>query len=205
MNDYNNVWENSDSNYVNCPTGDNDISVDPEFVIPNPDWIVGEYDFHLQPTSHCIDAGDNDAIKLLNLPLLDLDDNPRIVNGDGIGGAIVDMGAFEYQAIIEIEATIDVDPNTLNLKSKGKWITAYIGLPEGYDINNIYIETVKLHYNGNSVEADWGDSQGTVYMVKFSRKKVVVLLSGVSGDAELEVTGKAGDITFRGFNTIRVK
>ena len=42
-------------------------------------------------------------------------------------------------------------------------------------------------------------------MVKFSRKEVVVLLSGVSGDAELEVTGKVGDITFSGSNTIKVK
>ena len=36
-----------------------------------------------------------------------------------------------------IEATIDFDPNTLNLTSGGNWVTVYIELPEGYDVRNI--------------------------------------------------------------------
>ncbi|MEW6007275.1 MAG: choice-of-anchor Q domain-containing protein [bacterium] len=56
------------------------MSADPLFVSPT--------DFHLQPTSPCIDAGSNTAPAL---PPTDKDGNPRIVNG------IVDMGAYEYQ------------------------------------------------------------------------------------------------------------
>jgi PKD repeat protein len=36
-----------------------------------------------------------------------------------------------------IPATIDCDPDTLNLKSEGEWITCYIELPEGYGVERI--------------------------------------------------------------------
>jgi len=35
--------------------------------------------------------------------------------------------------LLALSATVDLDPDTLNLESKGKWITCYIELPEGYD------------------------------------------------------------------------
>jgi hypothetical protein len=46
---------------------------------------------------------------------------------------------------------IDIDPDTLNLKSKIKWVTAYIELPGGYDVADIDVGTVKLWYEGNIV------------------------------------------------------
>ena len=49
--------------------------------------------FRLGSGSPCIDAGSNSAP---NLPATDLDGNPRIVDGDSVPGAIVDMGAYEY-------------------------------------------------------------------------------------------------------------
>ena len=36
-----------------------------------------------------------------------------------------------------IEAICDINPNKLNLKSKGRWITVYLELPENYDVNDI--------------------------------------------------------------------
>ena len=44
-----------------------------------------------------------------------------------------------------IPATIDFDPDTLNLGSMGKWVTVYIELPIGhdYDISDINIEIYK--------------------------------------------------------------
>ena len=55
------------------------------------------------------------------------------------------MGADEYVPEAgPITATVDIDPDTLNLKSKGKWITAYIELPSGYDVADIDVATVML-------------------------------------------------------------
>lgn len=43
-----------------------------------------------------------------------------------------------------ITMNIDINPDSLNLKSKGKWITCYIELPEGYDVRDIDATTVLL-------------------------------------------------------------
>jgi len=51
-------------------------------------------DYQLGPRSPAIDAGDNAAPAL---PTADLDGRRRMVNGDNHGGAIVDMGAYEFQ------------------------------------------------------------------------------------------------------------
>ena len=66
--------------------GEGNISADPMFVNPS----AGDY--HLKAGSPCIDAGNNGA---LALPETDFDGNPRVVDGDADGEAIVDMGAFE--------------------------------------------------------------------------------------------------------------
>jgi hypothetical protein len=62
------------------------ISADPLF--------VSATFFRLTAASPAIDAGDNSAP---NIPPLDLAGKPRIVNGDGDGQTIIDMGAYEYQ------------------------------------------------------------------------------------------------------------
>ncbi len=116
-------------------------------------------------------------------------------------------GYWDYVCItfgITIEAVVDIDPDILNLKSKGKWITAYIELPEGYDVNDIDIETVELQYNDSSVETDWGGVQGTVYMAKFDRRSVISLLNEVTENVELKVTGEVAEISFEGSDTIKV-
>jgi nitrous oxidase accessory protein NosD len=44
-----------------------------------------------------------------------------------------------------VTATVYVDPSTLNLKSTGKWVTAYIELPTGYNVSNINVATIRLN------------------------------------------------------------
>jgi len=66
--------------------GTGNIHVDPQFQ----DAASG--DFHLLPESPCIDAGTNDAP---SLPDTDFEGDPRIVDGDGDGTAVADMGIDE--------------------------------------------------------------------------------------------------------------
>jgi hypothetical protein len=94
------------------------------------------------------------------------------------------------------EPTIDIDPDTLNLKSKGRWITCYITLNSPYDVNDIDISTVILE---DTIPAEWGDIQGDTLMVKFDRCEVEDMLS--PGTYNLKVTGELTDGTeFEGYS-----
>jgi outer membrane protein assembly factor BamB len=100
-----------------------------------------------------------------------------------------------------ISANIDIDPDTLNLKSKGRWITCYIDIP-GYDVNEIDINTILLE---DTIPAEWGDIQGTTLMVKFDRGEVEDYIGSPQESIELWVTGEFYDGTeFEGSDTIRV-
>ena len=118
------------------------------------------------------------------------------------------------QSFINVSAEIDIDPNTLNLKSNGKWVSCYIELPEGHDVNEIDISTVNISdINGNSIlihaeshPTDTGDHDGDGIpdlMVKFDRQKVQNAVG--PGDATITVEGEFGEgFYFKGFDTIRV-
>lgn len=80
--------------------GIGNIDAGPLFVDP------GSGDYRLQPTSPCIDAGDNAAVpKGIDT---DLDGNPRFVDDPNTpdtgnspdGGPVVDMGAYEFQSCL---------------------------------------------------------------------------------------------------------
>jgi parallel beta-helix repeat protein/predicted outer membrane repeat protein len=69
--------------------GEGNIDADPLFLGPD------NGDFHLGPCSPCIDAADNSAPRL---PPYDFEGDPRILDGDDEGTAIVDMGVDEAVA-----------------------------------------------------------------------------------------------------------
>ena len=203
----NDLWGNG-INYVGIPdqTGINgNIAADPMFV----DAAGGDY--HLQAGSPCIDAGTNEGA-----PNMDFDGNPRPIDGDGDNIAVVDMGAFEFMPTEVLEATVDIHPHALNLKSKGRWITAYIHLPEGYNPENIDGTTILLNETIQPVldpKYDFvtnlseylvdHDEDGTLErMVKFDRAEVMALLR--IGEATLTITGEVNGIPFEGSDTIRV-
>jgi parallel beta-helix repeat protein len=56
--------------------------------------FTAKLNFRLKAGSPAIDAGDNSAP---DIPPLDLAGKPRIVDGNGGGTAIIDVGAYEYQ------------------------------------------------------------------------------------------------------------
>jgi cysteine-rich repeat protein len=78
---YSDVWNNTSSNYINVSAGTGTISSNPQY--------VSALDLHLQGTSVAIDAGTNG-------PSSDIDGAARPLDGNGVGGAQWDMGAYEY-------------------------------------------------------------------------------------------------------------
>jgi hypothetical protein len=107
--------------YAGCadPTGaDGNTSADPKFVAgtgPAPDY-------HLQPGSPSIDAG-NSAAAAFDA---DIDGLPRITDGDGDGSAVVDMGAYEAPALAPKVArtpyTVWAQPTGTPLDGLGGWV-----------------------------------------------------------------------------------
>lgn len=73
--------------------GGGNIDADPRFVAPvaasAAPTTTGDY--RLQIGSPAVDAGTNGAVAVT----MDLDGNPRVVDGDGDGSPTVDMGAYE--------------------------------------------------------------------------------------------------------------
>jgi len=107
-----------------------------------------------------------------------------------------------------ISATMDINPDTLNLKSKGKWITCYIELPEGYNVFDIDVSTIMSNDTtpmDSYAPAEMGDydEDGILdLMVKFDRQEVIALLS--AGEATLAITGEVDGTPFEGSDSIRV-
>ena len=167
--------------------GVGNIGSDPYFAAPP----NGGY--HLLPDSPCIDAGDPNYIPEPNDT--DLDGSPRIINGR------IDMGAYEYDSTM-ILALVDIDPGTLNVQSKGKWITAFIQLPEEYNVTNIEPDSVLLA-SEIKPEKFWLNEDNQIAIAKFDREQVQIILD--VGDINLTITGRLNDGTlFEATDTIKV-
>jgi hypothetical protein len=115
-----------------------------------------------------------------------------------------------------VEAAVDIDPDTLNRKSKGKWVTAYIELPDGFNVGDIDINTVAIAAVDEvtldeplyaemkpSSSGDY-DSDGIPdLMVKFDRNKLINELT--PGNREITLSGElTGGNIFQGSDTIKV-
>jgi len=178
--------------------GQGNIDADPCFIQlgywdVNGLWVDGDY--HLLAGSPCINAGDPNYIAEPNET--DLDGRPRVIGGR------IDIGAYEYSP--PVLAEVRIVPRTLNLSSEGKWITAFLWLPEDYEVGDIDPNSVVLE-DEIGAESCRVDEQEQVAVAKFSRSEVQSTLSGLEpGDVELAVSGELSDGSrFEGTDTIRV-
>ncbi|MCJ2563012.1 MAG: hypothetical protein LN417_02845, partial [Candidatus Thermoplasmatota archaeon] len=96
--------------------------------------------------------------------------------------------------------TLDIDPDTLNLKSKGRWITAYLSAENAsvYDIN---ISSILLQ---DTLPPERWDYQDDILMLKFNRQDLIAILE-VGESVEIKIGGKWEDGSdFEAFDHIRV-
>ena len=102
------------------------------------------------------------------------------------------------------QVTVTVHPQTLNLRSGGRWITVKIELPEGMNPEDLDISKVKLWVNDEAIEPEWGEACDDYVMIKFSRDALQELGSP-DEEIEIRVTGElpSGE-SFEGTDTIRM-
>jgi len=114
-----------------------------------------------------------------------------------------------------VPSKLDIDPDTLNLGRKGKWITAYIEPPKGYNLSNIDVNSIRL--NGTipvdpSAPIGKGDYDNDTIpdiTVKLNRTLVseYIISEGIMrGNVTLTISGQFNDGTiFEGDDMIRVR
>jgi len=113
-----------------------------------------------------------------------------------------------------VVATVEIGPETLNLKSNGKFITAYLELPEGFDVANIALDSVAITavdsvditpigIEPKPTEIGDFDNDGVPdLMVKFSRSAVQQVVT--AGMRELQLEGMAAGTLFIGKRSVGV-
>ena len=108
------------------------------------------------------------------------------------GISVIAFDDFQYSSTPPpVTATLNLDPDVINLASRAPWVTAYIGLSEGSPAN-IDVTTLRL---AGSIAPDpklakVGDLTGDgalELMVKFSRQALDPLLT--LGENDLTITG----------------
>ena len=121
----------------------------------------------------------------------------RVTDNDGATG--IDSTTLT----VEIPANVIIKPETLNLKSKGHF-TAFITLPEPYNITDINISTVVCEEAPAVKGMAAGDNK---YIAKFDREDLRGDLP-TGDEVEMRVNGKVfyngGYVDFEGCDTIRV-
>jgi predicted outer membrane repeat protein len=167
--------------------GTGNMDADPRFVRNPISGVDGTWgtvdddygDLQLQPTSPCVDAGDNAAVPSgINT---DLAGNPRIVDAPGVRdyGERTDMGAYEHlpplsylfdaaRPTLKMSVAFDVDPTTLSASD-----LVLLNVTSGQTINT---GSAIVSYDAATRSATWQ-------------------LNGVQPDGQYRATIPAGSVT----------
>ena len=196
------LWGHTDQNVWCSPLGHGVTELARAMNLGSTGWVTGQdylFEFEFTATS----------LKVYVNGVLEINITGSFNNGRLAFYALSQSGVTYSAFMFCNQANVTIKPETLNLKSKGKWVTAYIELPGGYDVSNIDVGTVMLN-DHVSAEAnptkigDYDDDGIIDLMVKFDRSAVQEILE-VGDEIEITVTGELTDGTvFEGSDTIRV-
>jgi len=136
-----------------------------------------------------------------------------IVQCDDVEGCetICDENFDQCLATAVPEITVDCKPETLNLKSKGKYVTCYLMSSDVDGINDIDTNTLELHYLDTSLSAIRSEFEEDQLMVKFDRQMLQALIKATTEGIqfpvtiELSVSGKQNGNEFEATDSMRVK
>ena len=132
-------------------------------------------------------------------------------------GTLTPCLATDEEALV---ADVDIKPETLNLKSKGNWITVFVEPPAGYEAEAIIADSVIISEVrgvttvGTTIEPvrsnikDDDEDGVNELMLKYSRSELQEVLksNNLTGQVEITVTGSLTDAeTFAGSDTVRVR
>jgi len=197
------------------------VSISVEVRMDDGDWQLTSYTFANLNDSHIIEVNSLDPN---GHPFAYWDDDNTLTSPNRTISSGGNYTAIYYDSTIpEFEFEIDIDPDTLNLKSRGKFVTVYIELPEGYNATDLELVNVELEGIPALNDTKYGfvtdpelvdhDGDGLMeFMVKFERVAVQKAIREMIGDEngkfeeiELTVTGEFSDgTTFEDSDSIKV-
>jgi hypothetical protein len=103
-----------------------------------------------------------------------------------------------------VASIVRIEPETLNLKSNG-FFTAFITLPEEYDVGDIDVSTVECE-GAFAIKGMVSKIDGNTFISVFNRQELVNITVG--DEVSLKINGKVSDngnlVDFEGSDTIRV-
>ena len=150
------------------------------FTVPPPD------------TGACLDEGENVFVFSPEIVPPGDDYQVNVIMYQGTPGVdedveVIDSETLEVQSgIEELEATVDINPDTINIKRKGQYISARITLSGGeHDVSDIDEETILLTImidggeSGTAVSAQRvvvDEDDNAILVVKFDNEEVLSLI-----------------------------
>jgi hypothetical protein len=178
---------------------------DPDDVVAIPERKLGDYRIIVVPEpdasptdTYTFEVSANGMTVLLaeNVQLGDIPTEGYIIR------------STETEIMQIIPTIVDFDPDTLNLKSRGKVVTVYVELPTAYDVAQIDISSISLNdivlALVKPTELGDYDVDGVPdLMVKFSRCDVADMLD-VGEEIVVTIAGEVAGISFEGNDSIKV-
>jgi parallel beta-helix repeat protein len=150
--------------------------------------------------------------------------NQDLHGSDSIGDTpyIIDANNRDHYPLMKpwtpiplvVTATVDIHPQALNLRSRGKWVTAYIQLPKGYNVSDIAVSSIMLNgtipmdMKAPITIGDYDNDTIPDLMVKFNRTAVseFILDQNITyGNVTLTITGEVAGTLFEGSDIIMVR